>query len=228
MDWSDHYVENFLSASDSEEAKNALQKICLLWIEYANFDTENSKTIYEKAMTDDLVKECPEIIISFSSYHSKLGKFEESKRIIVERLSSNLPSKTVDMLWIELQRVISIKETHPKSIKHLYDEIKSLGSKSISSPSANLLNSQSYHQEAKILNFEEYPEEPKLEISNKSVESEQKVSQQQIKQVASPLGRIVFDRIFDNTSSFTAEQLHKLYSTRPPMLFYFTDKVMLM
>jgi hypothetical protein len=213
MDWSDHYVENFLSASDSEEAKNALQKICLLWIEYANFDTENSKTIYEKAMTDDLVKECPEIIISFSSYHSKLGKFEESKRIIVERLSSNLPSKTVDMLW---------------SIKHLYDEIKSLGSKSISSPSANLLNSQSYHQEAKILNFEEYPEEPKLEISNKSVESEQKVSQQQIKQVASPLGRIVFDRIFDNTSSFTAEQLHKLYSTRPPMLFYFTDKVMLM
>ena len=234
MDWTDHFTEN-LSSDDTLETEklNALKSIANIWVSYAKFEESEKQykkaaLVYEKAIEDPIGKTLPDIYTSYSWFCENRGKSGNAKNILIKGVTSQLHSDACDKLWVDLLTLMRKSGSNNLTLQHLYDAVKlEKGSEVIvTAPSEKLL------KEYEVRDIPTVAIKSEIQVTDHALSSsathinENAVSMEISSETSNLIEPVLKSKPSDielNTNNLTPEQMNKIYSKRPPMLFNISD-----
>jgi tetratricopeptide (TPR) repeat protein len=128
MDWTDNYIENLQSNSNSEEAKQALSAIVQLWVRYATFEItlrqfKKAVQVYEEALTDPIASTSPEMYLAYAEFYKSRGKLSNAQKIFLKGLSQSFPVSVTDKFWEEFLIAAKASGLTDLTVEKLYKSI---------------------------------------------------------------------------------------------------------
>lgn len=128
FDWTDSFNENLADVAESAEGKNALGKLCDLWISYAQYEIslkqwKKAVQVFEDALKDELVSKQAKLYVSYADFCKSRNKQSNAVKAYVRGLKSELNDENYDQIWIKFGEFMNSSSPQKLSFDDLYSAV---------------------------------------------------------------------------------------------------------
>lgn len=143
FDWTDNYTENLLPNPNTPEAKQALESIVSLWIQYATSEQnfrqwKKAVQVYDDALSDPVASRSISIYIAYAESCKLRGKISNAQKVYIKALTAGFPENETDVIWRDFLKTMKENGSTELTVDQLYAAVSTqVGDQVLTKPSAN-------------------------------------------------------------------------------------------